>query len=279
MDGRIVSLDTGMLRSYYGGVASALVIEAGKTRVHYAGDADVQTLEPEARLVGTRPGDMPVDQLERFLTEATLVHRQPVKDPAGNYEMVTLNQGGVTLRARFNSKDSSRGRATRRARSDTYLHDLAAYRLDRLLDLRLIPATVLRRFGRDEGALQFVPDFAINERRRSADTLGGAAACNLSKQLELVYAFDALIFNGDRRSTTLWYDTQDWRPLLVDHSRSFRNQDGVPNYLRGRELVIVGELKRRLAAMDATQLRAALGRWLSDDQIAALLRRRDRLVE
>lgn len=278
MDGRIILLDTGMLAAVYGGVPAALVIAADETHVRYAGDTSVQTPRPEIRRVGTRPGDMSVDQLERLLRESTIVRREKIADPAGNYEVVTLRQGDVTLRARFNRKDTSRGRAKRRARSDSYLHDLAAYQLDRLLDLRLIPATVLRRLGGEEGSLQFVPDGAIDERRRSTDGLGGVAACNLSDQLDLVYAFDALIFNEDRRSSTLWYDTQDWRPLLVDHSRSFRNKDGVPNYLRGRELTIGAELKRRLAGLDEAQLRGSLGRWLADDQIAALLRRRDQLL-
>ena len=279
MGGRVVMLDTGMLGTHYGGVAAALVIEAGNMRAHYAGDATAHTLKPETRLVGTRPRDLPVDQLEAFLSEAPLVHRHKVKAPAGSYELVTLSQGGITLRARFNSKDSSRGRAKRRARSDTYEHDLAAYRHDRLLDLRLIPATVLRQIGEKAGALLFVPELAIDELQRSSDGLGGDAACDLSDQLELVYAFDALILNDDRRSTTLWYDTTDWRPLLVDHSRSFRNRAGVPSYLRDRQLTLTGELRRRLQELDVTQLRRELGRWLTDDQIAALLRRRDRLLE
>ena len=61
------------------------------------------------------------------------------------------------------------------------------------------------------------------------------------KLIYLVRAFDSLIANTDRTEQNKQY-TEDWRLILVDHSRSFRSKD------RLTRLLIYGKcgIKRRM---------------------------------
>ena len=68
------------------------------------------------------------------------------------------------------------------------------------------------------------------------------------------------------------------RPTAGRRSASFRTYRNKPPYVRERELKMTREMADRLAALDSGQLSAELGAYINRDQIRALLRRRDSLI-
>ena len=98
--------------------------------------------------------------------------------------MVRLGDGKHTIDAIFN-KSKNRG----------VFPGVAAYRLDRLLELDMVPVTVRRDINGRDGSLQFMPTNSIDEAERSATGQGGGAWCSISDQWPAMYVFDALIYN------------------------------------------------------------------------------------
>ncbi|MGI9264279.1 MAG: metallophosphoesterase, partial [Gammaproteobacteria bacterium] len=78
MDGRVVMLDTGMLRSVYHGRPSALIETPGNLSVVYADTGDRTALTPEIRRVGTRPGKLTDDEIEKILSDGEIISIEDV---------------------------------------------------------------------------------------------------------------------------------------------------------------------------------------------------------
>jgi hypothetical protein len=74
------------------------------------------------------------------------------------------------------------------------------------------------------------------------------------------------------------YDEADWMLLLTGHQRSFGTGTGPPAHLKARPPQPGGEMRRRLAGLDAAKLQSALGDLLSERELRALLARRDGLL-
>ena len=277
---RVILLDTGMLRSVYGGSPAALILEDGRLQLAYA-DLPGQRLAPEvrARAVGPRPTGLTDDALEQWLTEAEVVGVEELDAGITQPQRVTLRKDGVELRAVFKKLSSDFGADRRQAinLSDRFEHEIAAYRLDRLLGLDMVPVTVPRTIAGREGILQFWVDDSINLRTMLERKLQPEGWCEAEPQYNLMNVFDVLVHNTDRTQENALF-TRDWMLVLIDHSLAFRTHLKQPRLLYQGELQLSAALAARLAALDAAQLQQALGPWLQRRQIEALLKRRDQLL-
>jgi hypothetical protein len=173
--GRVLRIDTGMNTAAYEGRPAALVIEEGVARAWHAGEG-MTDIAAEPSRAWERPFGMSDAELEAFLLAAAPVQVEQLAGSSDRRRLVTLQHEGRQLKAVFNARDTmpglEQGRWTRRAESaDRYVHEVAAYRLDRLMDLQLVPVTVVRKLGDVTGALRLwiEPGFSEHERgtRRS----------------------------------------------------------------------------------------------------------------
>ena len=103
--------------------------------------------------------------------------------------------------------------------------------------------------------------------------------CSLSEQWQLMFIFDALIYNEDRTKQNMVYGREDWMMYLIDHSRAFRTHRGRPADIRKVELRLSPLLAGRLEALEYTDLNVAMSGLLEKAQIQALLKRRDEILE
>ena len=280
-EGRVVLLDTGMLEPVYKGRASAFVFEAGQWSVAYA-DAPGQRFQPESppRAVGLRPRSLDDDALERWLTEAEIVGVEELDTGITEPQRVTLRKDGIELRAvfkRFSTSFESGSSSRSTFDSDRFEYELAAYKLDRLLGLDMVPVTVPRTVGNHRGILQFWVDDSINLRHMLEQKLQPSGWCPANPQYNLMNVFDLLIHNTDRTQENALF-TRDWMLVLIDHSRAFSTDSKETVLLYKNPVQLPAELAKRLATLDKTSLQAALGTYLHRKQIDALLKRRDRLL-
>ncbi len=280
-DGRVVLLDTGMLASAYHGRGSAMVFEDGRWSVAYA-DTPGRRSRPEAppRAVGPRPGRLDDDALERWLAEAEVVGVEDLDAGITDPQRVTLRKDGVELRAVFKQLSVSfddAGRAGATFDSDRYQYELAAYRLDRLLGLDMVPVAVERTIGKRHGVLQFWIDGSMNLRQMLEQKLAPDGWCPANPQYNLMNVFDLLINNGDRTQENALF-TREWMLVLIDHTRAFGMDSTEPVLLYKNPVELPAALAQRLAALDHATLDASLGRYLHRRQIDALLKRRDALL-
>ena len=285
MDGRAIMLDTGMLEQAYQGRPSAVVIEGDRVQVHYQGEAGLVDPVAQQRRVGSRPNDMSADELEVFLRTAAIVDTEEVGIGVTKPERVTLRQGDTKLRAIFRSEDllpmDRPGSHLNREIdvSDRFRYEVAAYRLDRLLGLDMVPIAVLREIDGVEGSLQLWVENAIDDHQRRQQGTGFSGWCPMGPQYQLMYAFDTLIFNTDRTQENVLYTKDDWALHLIDHTRAFRSNRGLPPIADDVQLSLSPEFAERMGALNEEQLNEALGDVLKRKQIAALIRRRDEILE
>ena len=146
--GRLIEVDTGMLNSYYQGSGNALVLTGDSIAVYNQSGADPYAPSPHPREVGMRPPGMTSENLATLLQSGDVVSR--ARDDSGR-TVVDISDGNHVVRALF---------ARRAARG--YYPDVAAYRLDRLLELDMVPVSVRREVGGRDGSVQFLPSNAID---------------------------------------------------------------------------------------------------------------------
>jgi hypothetical protein len=178
-----------------------------------------------------------------------------------------VEQAGQTVPAVFIA-------ATREA----VARELAAYRVDRLLQLGLVPATAEREVQGQPGILQARPAQWVTQAEVRQQALRGGGWCAYEPQFELVYDFDALIGNEGRTEDRLLFDANEWLVLATGHDRAFGTGKAFPAYLKARSPVPGPEMRRRLALLDEATLAKALGDLLSARERRALLERRDALL-
>jgi hypothetical protein len=266
LDGRIIEINTGILKSEYQGSGYALIIEDGALSVvSEDGVKDLSPIEPPRR-VGYKSNTIDDDALVDILNNGTI--DDPSMDKAG-WKLVSVTADGETVFAYFDPLPSKKG----------FVPELAAYRLDRMLGLDMIPVTVLREIDGQQGTLQFVAVETLSERERLTGGKGKGAPCSLEKQWHAMYVYDVLIHNPSRTPQAMMYSPENWQLMLVNHGDSFSTNKNRPAHLENVELEIGDQWRTALLELDDEELRKNLGDVLSWRRLRALAKRRDALIE
>lgn len=262
MDGRVVMLDTGMLIKHYRGRPALLLIEGDKLAVQYLNPTE---LIPPLGQGGNGYYPLDAQQLEEALATGDIVK---VDEGwfADNWN-ITLSYQGVELVALFFPANED----------GSHLRELAAYRLDKLLGFELVPITVPRVVEGREGVMQlFYPNFMTeSERQRHGREPGGE--CPLEGQFQLLGVFDLLVGNEDRSSSSFGYPRPLWNLLAGDYSDAFGRGHALPDSAGEVQRQLPRSVRDALLALDRAKLSTALGEQLDDEQITALLARRNTL--
>lgn len=278
----IMRLDDRLIRIETGDRPSALVLEADNRHALYADRDEPSPVAVDDSHPLSNSG-MSAEDIEAFLSEAEIVSREDVGIGVTNPQRVTLEHKGARMRAIFKTvfapPYSPTGMSDRRLidLSDRHTYELAAYRLDRLLGLDMVPPAVERRIGQATGTLQYWVEDATNDRERRQQDIEPDAHCPLDKSYTLLELFDRLIYNTDRTQENILY-TPDWRVALIDHTRAFRTRTGIPDNVREVSLDEAPALAEQLEQLDHSKLKRELGEFLGTRQIRAILKRRDEML-
>jgi len=227
------------------------------------------------------------DKWEDFLKTAKVVDQEHLTGPLSvtNPWVLTLEKDGVKQKAVWKDIYGARIKGFK----ETWKGEIAAYRLSRALGLNMVPPTVEREFQGDRGSCQmYVPYWNNLETiMRKKLTPQGIKALYFDREIRLQRAFDNLIYNVDRHQRN-YLITEDWRMILIDHSRTFATDKKArtdliydEKYKEGPQFVMV-PLPRAffeaLKGLTAESVRTTVGDYLDDDEIAATMARRDLMV-
>ena len=160
---------------------------------------------------------------------------------------------------------------------DSFRNNVAAYRLDRMLGLRMVPVTVVRNVDQKPASFTWWVDHVkMDEKKRFQQNIPSPDANAWNHQIFVVRVFDQLIYNVDRNLGNLLID-EDWRIWMIDHTRAFKvfKDLKTPKNLGDH---CERKLLAALRGLDAASLKAEMKDLLSPPQIEALLARRDRIV-
>lgn len=233
------------------------------------------------------PAAIPEPEQIEILTRGEIAGIEEIGVGITKPRRVTLVWKGRTMRAAFKDFSEHSTSSTRFRKgperltmtfSDDYRYERAAFLLDRELGLGMVPVAVLRKVKGHPGALITWVEGAINEAERQEKHLAPADPTLLMRQRNLMWVFDALIYNVDRNMGNRLY-TPDWKLHLIDHSRAFRLRGDLPKAFTSSPASLSRDLYERLEALDAKRLRGLFEGLVSRQQVKYLLERRDRMLE
>jgi hypothetical protein len=168
--------------------------------------------------------------------------------------------------------------------------EIAAYLIDQLIGLNMVPPTVEREFNNSKGSLQLWVESEMTLKKKTEQNIKTPSykVFYWNRATYLQRFFDNLIGNEDRHMNNLLI-TKDWRIYLIDHSRSFRTAKKFTDSLLysskgGKEgPKPMSELPRaivdKVKALTFDSIKAAVGSYVEDDEIKAVLKRRDLIMK
>jgi len=226
------------------------------------------------------------EKWEDFLKTANVVDQERLTGPKAVTSpwVLTLEKDGVRHKAVWKDVFGAKIRGFK----ETWKGEIAAYRLSRALGLHMVPATVEREF-KGPGSCQLWEDAwnTMEEVLKKKLSPRGIQIADFARRFCLQRAFDNLIYNVDRHQRN-YLIMDDWRMILIDHSRSFETTkrartDLIYDEKNAENPKFIMEVLPRpfyeaLKALTAESVRAAVGEYLTDDEIAATMSRRDLIV-
>lgn len=248
---RAYSIDTGMLAEIYKGKPYALEIRG----------QSVIALNQQGHMV---PLDALVAREKSVqLLLQTGVASASVKDRR-SLILQSKNDTSQTLNAKFIPMSE---RTANRA--------LAAYRLDQLLGLHMVPAVAKRKLKSKSGVFEVTYN-TWSDRQRQKQGRNRPNYCAKGSAYLLLAAFDALIGKTDRDADDFGYQRLDWRIVAWNNHRTFGTSTRLPRY---NQLPVLSRgLRKQLTQLNSDDLTEHLGDLLNPKEIKALLKRRDLIL-
>lgn len=221
---------------------------------------------------------------EQFLLEAQIGTLREVGTGTTGTRRAELSDGVVTHDAHVQTVDESRARfegerGVELNFTDSYKFNIAAYRLDRLLGLNMVPVSVERRvMGVSAAVTWWVDNVQMVLLDFDQDKDPPPDLIDWNQQMYHLRLFKELTYNTDPNQGNFLI-TDDWKVKMIDFTRAFR----INNTLRQPEDLEGIRIDRQvwdgLRSLSFETLTDVMGDLLTERQVQALLDRRDLIVQ
>lgn len=160
---------------------------------------------------------------------------------------------------------------------ESYLSEIAAYELDKLLNLNMVPPTVEREYKGERGAAvmwasptKTFKDFG----GKGAPDAPPEYADAFARQLVKAKMFDNLINNTDPNLGN-WLVDPSWNVILIDHTRAFTTGNKMIHEMNH----IDPDLWARMQALTEASVQTAIGKWLMHGEAKSIIDRRNKMQQ
>ena len=234
-------------------------------------------------LLPQQPPELTDAQMEEFLLKAKVIRTRGVSTGITGIRRATLSDGRLTHDASIQSVDIYKlsfptAQGTELHFRDSYKYNIAAYRLDRLLNLNMIPVSVERKIGGETAAVTWwVDDVKMMEKERSEKNIQPPKPQEWTDQVCQTRIFNELVYNTDANLGNLLI-TSDWKLVMIDFTRAFRTH----RTLRAPENLGNCKIDRRfydgLSELNEEALLREMKDVLRKSEIKGLIARRRRIL-
>jgi len=218
------------------------------------------------------------EELEDYLKKAEIC---PDKTRAGRRTeawVLCLTDGKIERRGFFRLTDRTRPHPL----PDSYKYDIAAYELDKLLGLNIVPPTVEREVEGRKGSLSLLIEGIITEDIRRDKNIEPPDSESFKNSLEELTVFENLTYadsycGQQDLGDILIMRKEDWRIWRVDFSEAFAP---FPELIPECQITRCSKkLYKNLLTLDDDAVKAKLSLYLNDEEINALLERKKIIIE
>jgi hypothetical protein len=233
--------------------------------------------------LGAQEAALTKEQMQEFLLTAKIVASKELGKGVTHPWRLTLTDGTLKHDAVFQAVNERKPSISFAMGGgevnfvDSYLYNLAAYRLAELLELdSMMPVTVERKWKGNTGALSWWVTAKWEEGQRLKLKLQPPNPGAWNNQMFRMRVFAQLVYDTDRNLGNVLI-TEDWKLWMIDFTRGFRLY---------KQLKSPGDLQRcdrnlleKLRTLTTDLVTAHTKQFLTKPEIEALMARRDLLVK
>ena len=220
------------------------------------------------------------DFIEEWLKSGEIIKSEEIGEGVTKPYRLFLKAGEVEISGAWKNP-----KGMRKGFLEGWQYEIAAYQMDKLLGLDMVPPTVEKIFDKKNGSLQYWVSGTMSDLDRIEDNveLPQSIIYEWENRKYLARAFDCIIANDDRTQQNIRY-TEDWRTILIDHSRAFRSKrEHTKNLVYGKNGLKEARIFRRVPrkfvenvkALNFDQIKEAVGDYLTTKEINAILSRKE----
>jgi len=221
---------------------------------------------------------------EEFLLNANITKEEQITSDAVTKPWhITLELNGLSNDALWKNVEGRQ-----KGYIEGWKFEIAAYLFDKHLGLNMVPPTVEKRLHDNRGSCQLwiTAKMTMRDKVEQKIKTPPIKVFYYNKALNMQRYFDNLIGNEDRHQNN-YLITEDWRIILIDHSRSFRTgkkwTTELPYGEKNKEGLVLKEMPKELfektKALTFEVIKGFAGDMLSDDEINAVLARKDLIIQ
>jgi hypothetical protein len=215
-------------------------------------------------------------ETEQYLKRARIESDWKPSGTRGDSYFVNLDDRGIKKRGFLKFSNNLRPKVP----TDSYIYGLAAYELDKLLDLNIYPPVVERTVNGRKASLQILINRYLDEGERKLKDIIPPDPENYFEALEEIKIFEYLVYDTALCLQTDLQDvliTDEWKVWRVDLSEAFHP---TPELIEGCEITRCSrKLYQNMQQIEDKKMRSKLKKYLNEDEINSLLKRKNIIIE
>ena len=215
-------------------------------------------------------------ETEQYLKRARIEGDWKPSGTRGDSYFVNLDDRGIKKRGFLKFTNILRPRVP----PDSYVYGLAAYELDKLFELNIYPPVIERTVNGRKASLQILVNRYLDEGERRLKDITPPDPEKFLNALEEIKIFEYLVYDTALCLQTDLQDvliTEEWKVWRVDLSEAFWP---TPEIIGGCEITRCSrKLYQNMKQTEDKKIRSKLKKYLNEDEISALLKRKDIIIE
>jgi hypothetical protein len=231
------------------------------------------------------------EQWEEFLKTAEITKSERIGEGVTNPWKLYLKKGGFEKKAAWKNIDQDLGGGA----MDSWKYEIAAYRLDKLIGLYMVPPAVEREFQGKKGDLSLWADsqYSLLKIMEHGIKIPQSAREQVDDMKYVYRLWCCLIANDDPTQQNILY-TKDWRTILIDFSRAFRSNkkyterlvfgiNGIKRTQADRKPFLIRRVPRvlldKIKALEFASIKQAVEPYLTDKEIESIIARKKLILD
>jgi len=214
------------------------------------------------------------EEIENFLLTAEVISiEKNLELGRTNFWKVHLDDGKTELMALFKHVN----RPWPLLLPDSYTYEIAAYKINKILGLNLVPPVVERKINGQTGSLQLMIENVITDRDRKLQNIEPEKPYEFKNSLDTVKIFEILVNDQCNDSEDILIQTDDWKVWRVDFSEAFFPSTDI--LLKCPIDRCSKSLYNKLLELDKSELKKVLSPYLNEKERDALWERKQLIIK